>query len=81
MSTRDEAGLRAAAAAMRPFEHSGWAALRGSKRAKVLQRVADLIDGSANELAQREAIDKGILYRDAAQVVVSHKTVWMDLAR
>jgi acyl-CoA reductase-like NAD-dependent aldehyde dehydrogenase len=69
--TADDAH-RAAAAAKRAFEESGWATLRGSERAKVLQRIADLIEESAHELAYREAIDMGMLYRNAADVVVPH---------
>jgi acyl-CoA reductase-like NAD-dependent aldehyde dehydrogenase len=69
--TADDA-RRAAAAAKRAFEQSGWATLRGSVRAKVLQRIADLIEESAHDLAYREAIDMGMLYRDAADVVVPH---------
>jgi aldehyde dehydrogenase (NAD+) len=64
--TADDA-RRAAAAAKRAFEESGWATLRGSERARVLQRIADLIERNAHELAYREAIDMGMLYEDAAR--------------
>jgi acyl-CoA reductase-like NAD-dependent aldehyde dehydrogenase len=63
---------RAAAAAKRAFEASGWATLRGSERAKILQGIADLIEENAHELAYREAVDMGMLYQDAANVVVPH---------
>jgi acyl-CoA reductase-like NAD-dependent aldehyde dehydrogenase len=67
-----EDAQRAASAARGAFDDSGWATLRGSERAKLLQRVADLIEENAHELAYREAIDMGMLYADAANVVVPH---------
>jgi aldehyde dehydrogenase (NAD+) len=70
-ATREDAE-RAAAAARGAFDNSGWATLRGSERAKLLQRVADLIEQNSHELAYREAIDMGMLYADAANVVVPH---------
>jgi aldehyde dehydrogenase (NAD+) len=70
-ATADDA-RRASAVAARAFEQSGWATLRGSERAKVLLRIADLIDASAHELAYRESVDMGMLYQDAATVVVPH---------
>ncbi|WP_308166556.1 aldehyde dehydrogenase family protein [Nocardia albiluteola] len=59
-------------AARRAFEESGWASMRGSERAKVLLRIADLIDANAHELAYRESVDMGMLYTDARYVAVAH---------
>ncbi len=70
--TTVEDARRTAAAAARAFEQSGWATLRESERAKVLQRVADLIEQNAHELAYRAAVNMGTLYQDAAHVVVLH---------
>lgn len=49
-----------------------WAKLRGSERAKLLNRVADLIDHYAHELGYRETVDMGKLYRDVRMIEIPH---------
>jgi acyl-CoA reductase-like NAD-dependent aldehyde dehydrogenase len=53
-----DAAARAAAAA---FEDGPWSRMRGSERAKLLHRIADLLLENAHELAYLEAIDMGKL--------------------
>ena len=62
----------AARAARQAFEEGPWARMRGSERAKLLHRVADLIERDAHELAYRESVDMGKLYTDARNVDVPH---------
>ncbi len=49
-----------------------WAKLHGYVRAKIMNRIADLIDEHAHELAYREAVDMGKLYSDVMMVDVPH---------
>jgi aldehyde dehydrogenase (NAD+) len=49
-----------------------WSKLRGSERAKIMQRIADLIETHKHELAYREAVDMGKLYTDVTFVDVPH---------
>jgi aldehyde dehydrogenase (NAD+) len=64
-----DAAARAAAAA---FEDGPWSRMRGSERARLLHRIADLLLENAHELAYLEAIDMGKLYTDARTVDVPH---------
>ena len=52
---------RAVAAAARTFDNECWRGLHGSARAKVLWRAADLIDKHAQELAELEALNCGMV--------------------
>lgn len=49
-----------------------WAKLPGYARAKIMNRIADLIEEHAHELAYREAVDMGKLYTDVMLVDVPH---------
>ncbi len=49
-----------------------WAKLRGSERAKIMHRVADLIEKYEHELGYRETVDMGKLYRDVTTVDIPH---------
>lgn len=49
-----------------------WSKTYGYDRAKILNRVADLIEKYAHELAYREAVDMGKLYSDVMMVDVPH---------
>ena len=60
-----EDAATAVAAARRSFDDRRWTGLTPAKRARVLWRVADLIDDNAEELAELEMLDAGKFY-DAA---------------
>ena len=51
---------QAVAAARRAFEKRAWLDIGGSERAKVLWRVADLIDRHAQELTELETLNNGM---------------------
>ncbi len=50
---------RAVASARAAFDDGGWRNLNGGLRAKLLWRIADLIEDAGPELAQIEALDNG----------------------
>jgi acyl-CoA reductase-like NAD-dependent aldehyde dehydrogenase len=65
--------LEAVAAARQAFENGPWGKMKGSERAKMLNRIADLIEGKyAEELAHREVIDMGKLYSDVTRIEIPH---------
>lgn len=65
--------LEAVAAAKEAFENGPWGKMKGSERAKMLNRIADLIEGKyAEELAHREVIDMGKLYSDVTKIEIPH---------
>jgi len=51
-------------AAYRAFEEGPWSKMHLEQRAKVLFRIADLLDERAEDFAIREAMDMGMPYRD-----------------
>ena len=61
----------AAIAAKNAFRTT-WKNYKGTDRAKLLNKIADLIEKYAEELAYREAIDMGKLYTDALHIDVPH---------
>lgn len=61
----DEAVVRARDA----FDTGTWRMLPGNERAKVLWRVADLIDRHADELAQIDSLNTGMPYKQAQTIV------------
>lgn len=61
----DEAVVRARDA----FDKGAWRMLPGNERAKVLWRVADLIDRHADELAQIDSLNTGMPYKQAQTIV------------
>lgn len=71
----------AVAAARRAFEDSGWSRLKPLDRERVLHRLADLIEGDADELAELEALDSGKSLLMARHVDVKHAIeVWRYMA-
>ena len=62
----------AVAAARRAFDEGPWTTMPGSRRAQIMNRVADLIEERAMELAVRESMDMGKLYKDAMGIDVPH---------
>lgn len=65
--------LEAIAAAKEAFKNGPWGKMKGSERAKMLNRIADLIEGKyAEELAHREVIDMGKLYSDVKRIEIPH---------
>ena len=69
--TADDANA-AAEAAHRAFTEGEWGKMKGSARAKILYRIAELIEHYADELAFRESTDMGKLYRDVTHVDIPH---------
>src|SRR4051794_14155761 len=60
---------RAVCAARRAFDEGPWPRLSGAERARLMRRLASLIEDSADELALLEVRDNGKLLREmAAQV-------------
>jgi aldehyde dehydrogenase (NAD+) len=51
-------------AAFRAFEEGPWGRMHHEARAKILFRIADLLDERADEFAIREVMDMGMPYRD-----------------
>jgi aldehyde dehydrogenase (NAD+) len=66
------ADVDAAVAAAHKAFTGPWRRMRGSERAKLMHKIADLIEANAHELAYREAVDMGKLYSDALHVDVPH---------
>jgi aldehyde dehydrogenase (NAD+) len=64
-----EAG-EAVAAAQRAFENGPWGRMHLEERAKVLFRVADLLDERADDFAVREAMDMGMPYHDFRDTIM-----------
>jgi aldehyde dehydrogenase (NAD+) len=62
----------AVAAAQRAFEQGPWGRMHHEERAKILFRVADLMDERAEEFAVREAMDMGMPYRDFREVILPY---------
>ncbi len=60
-----EDAATAVAAARRSFDDRRWTGLTPARRARVLWRVADLIDENAQELAELEMLDAGKFYDSA----------------
>jgi aldehyde dehydrogenase (NAD+) len=51
-------------AAARAFEEGAWPKMHLEQRAKLLFRIADLLDERAGDFAIREAMDMGMPYHD-----------------
>jgi aldehyde dehydrogenase (NAD+) len=63
------AAVEAASAA---FEEGPWGRMHHEERAKILFRLADLLDERAGEFALREAMDMGMPYRDFMTIIMPH---------
>ncbi|MGH8582065.1 MAG: aldehyde dehydrogenase family protein [Gammaproteobacteria bacterium] len=59
-------------AAVRAFEDGPWPSMHHEERAKLLFRMADLLDERAAEFALREAMDMGMPYRDFIEIIMPH---------
>ena len=62
-ATPDDARA-AVAAASKAFEEGPWGRMHHEQRAKVLFKIADLMDERAADFALREAMDMGMPFRD-----------------
>ena len=72
---------RAVAAARRAFEEGDWSRMKPVDRERVLNRLADLIERHADELAELEAIDNGKSVVMARHVDIKHALeVWRYMA-
>jgi hypothetical protein len=70
-ATPDDAD-EAVKAASEAFESGTWARMHHEVRAKILFRMADLLDERPDEFAIREAMDMGMPYRDFRETIVPH---------
>jgi aldehyde dehydrogenase (NAD+) len=61
---------QAVLAASKAFEEGPWSRMHQEQRAKVLFRIADLMDERAEEFAIREAMDMGMPYRDFRETIL-----------
>jgi aldehyde dehydrogenase (NAD+) len=59
-------------AAARAFEDGPWGRMRHEDRAKILSRMADLLDERVEDFAIREAMDMGMPYRDFVDIIMPH---------
>ncbi len=62
----------AAAKAAKDAVDGPWGRMKGSERAKIMNRVADLIEERADDLAFREVVDMGKLHRDVTSIDIPH---------
>lgn len=59
-------------AAHRAFESGPWGKMHLEERAKIMFRIADLMDARAEELALRESMDMGMPYKDFMEIIMPH---------
>jgi acyl-CoA reductase-like NAD-dependent aldehyde dehydrogenase len=59
-------------AARTAFETGAWPRMHHEARARILFRVADLLDERAEDFALREAMDMGMPYRDFVDIIMPH---------
>jgi aldehyde dehydrogenase (NAD+) len=59
-------------AAFRAFEEGPWGKMHHEQRAKILFRIADLLDERVEDFSVREAMDMGMPYRDFHDVIMPH---------
>lgn len=59
-------------AAHRAFEEGPWGRMHHEERAKILFRIADLLDARAEEFAVREAMDMGMPFADFTKIILPH---------
>ena len=59
-------------AAYRAFEEGPWSRMSHEDRAKILFRMADLMDERADDFAIREAMDMGMPYTDFRTIIMPH---------
>ncbi|HEY6963686.1 MAG TPA: aldehyde dehydrogenase family protein, partial [Erythrobacter sp.] len=59
-------------AAYDAFEDGPWGRMHHEERAKILFRMADLMDERADDFAIREAMDMGMPYKDFREIIMPH---------
>jgi aldehyde dehydrogenase (NAD+) len=59
-------------AAAEAFENGPWPRMHHEARAKVLLKMADLLDERVDDFALREAMDMGMPYRDFRETIMPH---------
>jgi aldehyde dehydrogenase (NAD+) len=59
-------------AASRAFEKGPWGRVHHEERAKVMFKIADLLDARAEEFAMREAMDMGMPFHDFLTIILPH---------
>jgi aldehyde dehydrogenase (NAD+) len=59
-------------AAAEAFESGPWPRMHHEERAKILLKMADLLDERVDDFAIREAMDMGIPYRDFREIIMPH---------
>ncbi len=59
-------------AASLAFEDGPWSRMHHEERAKILFRMADLMDERADDFAIREAMDMGMPYKDFRDIIMPH---------
>jgi aldehyde dehydrogenase (NAD+) len=59
-------------AAHAAFERGAWGRMHHEERAKILFRMADLMDARADDFAIREAMDMGMPYTDFRDTIMPH---------
>ena len=59
-------------AARRAFDEEPWGRMGHEERAKILFRIADLLDERAHDFALREAMDMGMPYADFRATILPH---------
>jgi aldehyde dehydrogenase (NAD+) len=59
-------------AASRAYEQGPWGKMRHEDRARILFKMADLLDERAEDFAIREAMDMGMPYTDFIAIIMPH---------
>jgi aldehyde dehydrogenase (NAD+) len=59
-------------AALRAFEEGPWGRMHHEERAKLMFRIADLLDARAEEFGMREAMDMGMPLHDFVTIIMPH---------
>jgi aldehyde dehydrogenase (NAD+) len=59
-------------AASHAFQEGPWSRMHHEERAKILFRVADLLDARAEDFAMREAMDMGMPFHDFVAIIMPH---------
>ncbi len=59
-------------AAYEAFENGPWSRMHHEERAKIMFRIADLMDERREEFALREAMDMGMPYTDFLTIIMPH---------
>ena len=67
-------------AAKRALEEGPWATMKGGERARLMLRLADLVEKNAEHLAQIEVKDNGKLYAEMKGQLMYHPNWWRYFA-